>query len=368
MLHFFRRIRQRLLTENRFTKYLLYAIGEIMLVVIGILIALQVDTWNENRKSEERTKHLFSQVQKELLYNISRTDFAIDSYIGLDDHFHRVIKGKVTYQDYESDPQLCRLITNIDLGLEAQQTAYTQLLESEVSFTPQQDSIISELRNLYVLDLSKVKTYDNVLMRMAIDFRQKLKDEKHWYSDLIGGPGFSSSMDNAVSKEMVDYFLTDPAYLNEVQDFINVAYDPQLKSILGFRARALRIYNDLAISLEDTSALSLTCSQDDFSQYLGSYKNEKDSSLSYLGNSKAVISEELDQFYLHIYSDESLTVTFKICPYSKDAYIAYWEWGNEYRGVLNKFIEDESSGKVSIILVGDYGPKYKERPLFLKVD
>jgi len=43
MLKFFRRIRQELLSENHFSKYLLYALGEILLVVIGILIALQVN-------------------------------------------------------------------------------------------------------------------------------------------------------------------------------------------------------------------------------------------------------------------------------------------------------------------------------------
>ena len=49
MLRFFRQIRQRLLTDNKFSKYLLYAVGEILLVVIGILIALQIDNWNEER-------------------------------------------------------------------------------------------------------------------------------------------------------------------------------------------------------------------------------------------------------------------------------------------------------------------------------
>ena len=51
MIKFFRKIRQRLLTENKFSKYLIYAIGEIILVVIGILIALQINNWNENRKN-----------------------------------------------------------------------------------------------------------------------------------------------------------------------------------------------------------------------------------------------------------------------------------------------------------------------------
>ena len=50
MIKFFRNIRQNLLSEGKTGKYLKYAIGEIALVVIGILIALQINNWNENRK------------------------------------------------------------------------------------------------------------------------------------------------------------------------------------------------------------------------------------------------------------------------------------------------------------------------------
>ena len=49
MLRIFRNIRQKLAAENNIAKYLRYAIGEIFLVVIGILIALQINNWNENR-------------------------------------------------------------------------------------------------------------------------------------------------------------------------------------------------------------------------------------------------------------------------------------------------------------------------------
>ncbi|TXE17161.1 hypothetical protein ES731_12545 [Psychroflexus gondwanensis] len=52
MIKFFRKIRQKNLIENKFSKYLLYAIGEIILVVFGILIALSINNWNENRKSD----------------------------------------------------------------------------------------------------------------------------------------------------------------------------------------------------------------------------------------------------------------------------------------------------------------------------
>ena len=50
MIKFFRKIRQNLLMESKTSKYFKYAIGEIVLVVIGILIALQINTWNENQK------------------------------------------------------------------------------------------------------------------------------------------------------------------------------------------------------------------------------------------------------------------------------------------------------------------------------
>jgi hypothetical protein len=50
MIKFFRRIRQKMLTENKINNYFIYAIGEIVLVMIGILLALQVNNWNEERK------------------------------------------------------------------------------------------------------------------------------------------------------------------------------------------------------------------------------------------------------------------------------------------------------------------------------
>ena len=50
MIKFFRKIRQNLLSEGKTGKYVKYAIGEIFLVMIGILLALQVNNWNDNRK------------------------------------------------------------------------------------------------------------------------------------------------------------------------------------------------------------------------------------------------------------------------------------------------------------------------------
>ena len=74
MIRFFHTLRRRLLTENRFSKYLLYAVGEIILVVLGILIALQVNNWNEGKREQQqanvfRDKLVRDMVQDTLIIN-----------------------------------------------------------------------------------------------------------------------------------------------------------------------------------------------------------------------------------------------------------------------------------------------------------
>jgi len=69
MIKLFQKIRQRLLIENKFSKYLLYAIGEIILVVIGILIALQINNWNEIRKIRNTEQQYLLSLKEEFNFN-----------------------------------------------------------------------------------------------------------------------------------------------------------------------------------------------------------------------------------------------------------------------------------------------------------
>ncbi|NNK79856.1 MAG: hypothetical protein HKO93_00030 [Flavobacteriales bacterium] len=72
MIKFFRKIRHRLLSESKFSKYLLYAIGEIVLVVIGILIAVQINDWNEDRKVSKANRVHLQKMVAEMDENIAR--------------------------------------------------------------------------------------------------------------------------------------------------------------------------------------------------------------------------------------------------------------------------------------------------------
>ncbi|MCJ7467632.1 MAG: DUF6090 family protein [Maribacter sp.] len=93
MIKFFQKIRQQLLTENlpdrqagKIRRYLLYAVGEIALVMIGILLALEVNNWNENRKDSNKEQLILSQLKEEyetdltqLEQKISHRTFIIQS-------------------------------------------------------------------------------------------------------------------------------------------------------------------------------------------------------------------------------------------------------------------------------------------------
>ncbi|WGK65860.1 DUF6090 family protein [Croceiramulus getboli] len=77
MIKFFRHIRQSMINQNRTRKYLLYAIGEIILVVIGILIALQINNWNEERKQENLEQDYLQALKKEFENNLKEADRVI---------------------------------------------------------------------------------------------------------------------------------------------------------------------------------------------------------------------------------------------------------------------------------------------------
>jgi len=78
MISFFRKIRQTLLAENKFGKYLLYAIGEIILVVIGILIALQINNWNQQRIEGEKEKVYLKNIKRDLQYQLNLIDLQLE--------------------------------------------------------------------------------------------------------------------------------------------------------------------------------------------------------------------------------------------------------------------------------------------------
>ena len=114
MITFFRNIRQKLLAENRISRYLIYALGEIMLVVIGILIALQINNWNEGRKIDATVDNYLNQ----LLADLAADKSYYEEYIAF------LESNLLSYDNYKkiySEPDVnsskaIRHITNLEIN------------------------------------------------------------------------------------------------------------------------------------------------------------------------------------------------------------------------------------------------------------
>lgn len=102
MIKFFRRIRQSLLSENKFRKYLLYAIGEIVLVMIGILLALQVNSWKEERIRSDKEFSYLVDINSNLMDDIK----SIDKVIAFNERKENLTDSMFYTLEKYSDPEL----------------------------------------------------------------------------------------------------------------------------------------------------------------------------------------------------------------------------------------------------------------------
>lgn len=100
MIKFFRHIRQTLIMENKTGKYLKYAIGEIVLVVIGILIALQINNWNELRKEAIYERKILIEIQNSLQKDLN--------------FWKNLLKGRITRKE-SGAPELLKKLNNPDV-------------------------------------------------------------------------------------------------------------------------------------------------------------------------------------------------------------------------------------------------------------
>ena len=151
MIKFFRKIRQKLLSENkpaspagRFSKYLIYAIGEIILVVIGILIALQVNNRNVSRINNQKQNKTLNLIQKSLIKDTLYMSLLINR-LG---KVNKSISILNTFPAYEDS--LSVHFDRIDWGInvQIQSAAYEQLKSTGFDLL-QNDALKEELINSY---------------------------------------------------------------------------------------------------------------------------------------------------------------------------------------------------------------------------
>ncbi len=181
MISFFRKIRWRLASENEFYKYFRYAIGEILLVVVGILIALYINNWNEEQKTAQREVSYLKNLQTDL-----QTD-------------QKMIEQVITEQQayYERSLKLIALVRNYKPeNLSKFDSIYAYQAGGNPTFFPvagtyrslvlggnldmiSQNSLKSSLTNLYEYAYQRLQYNGEIFDQKILSFNQPRKTFIH---------------------------------------------------------------------------------------------------------------------------------------------------------------------------------------------
>ena len=237
MIKFFRKFRQKTLTENKFGKYLTYAIGEIILVVIGILIALSINNWNENKKSENQLNNIYNEVELNLKSDLSNIDDVIKQYEQLEIRLEKMSIG-----EYSSIPLDSINATNYSDFIPSQrdingfisfeiQDKGIGLIKTYNDFnTSGNRNLTNEIIQFYknaeslnlVLDKLKEESFDNI----------KYFEKFSWYSDY---------MNIKYNPEAIDFFSKNEIFKNKVITYRLVAIQNYLPLLIHYKESATTI-------------------------------------------------------------------------------------------------------------------------------
>ncbi len=240
MIKFFRNIRKNLLNEGKTTRYFKYAIGEIVLVVIGILIALSINNWNENRKEENRLLNIYSLIyidiendKKQLITNLEFNDERQPV-------FKKVLHDSITPELL--DQGLSRLLGNNSRTI-LNKTGVNQLRELQ-----NKDSLTLKIINIYDIMENTMLNIENRISNEVRDHSDYMRDHYDWYPEWIN----NTIMQDVGSYELHNYFLNNKVYRNRVISVYQQTYNNYVP-LLNYSIESLtNLQEELDIILNKT--------------------------------------------------------------------------------------------------------------------
>lgn len=237
MIKFFRRIRQRLITENRFNKYLIYALGEIVLVVIGILIALQINNWNENRKDAAHLNSILAIFFEDILNDIKDIERVVNHYESKEIAFLKIMNDSITKEEFK-ELQAPNLITYYQ-SFTFEQRALNQIIDVPIKRSA--DTLVSNLIELYNQSIeysNMINMSNKQIMESNIQFYM---NNFYWYPDWILDKENQAIIESLYSNQEYKNRLSH-SYLYIYQNYVPTMKEIkiQLKSIIKVLEKRLK--------------------------------------------------------------------------------------------------------------------------------
>jgi hypothetical protein len=178
MIRFSRTIRQNLLAQGRVTRYFTYAIGEIVLVVIGILIALSINNWNQERIQNSKSQELLRGIRKDLDQDITTLTRMINHYEDRMSFFDRHLPSD-EFSNLPTDT-LEKIIDGYAGSFYHTTQSYEKVKNLGISQICSDSSLSERIDNYYSRSLEFTKII------VQHDQNKTIKDAEFWANDQFG--------------------------------------------------------------------------------------------------------------------------------------------------------------------------------------
>jgi len=238
MIKLFRRIRQNLLMENKSGKYFKYAIGEIILVVIGILIALQINNWNEIRKKKKQIDVIYTTIKQNLKTDLKTIKEPIEFYENLDSTLTKIMTKTYPTSFLDSinennylDCLPCKSNINRYYFFQKQDNGFELLKKYEDNESMEDSNFSQEIIEFYTNQGNRLSDFIDYISNESYT-NLKSYEQFPWYSD------YSLNKYNA---EAVAYFLNDQNYKNKAANFKIIIGRNYLRRLKNYQKTANEI-------------------------------------------------------------------------------------------------------------------------------
>ncbi len=228
MITLLRKKRKQLIQENGMNKYLKYAIGEIILVVVGILIALSINNWNSNRIKSNKIDNTIFQVVQDLRIDVDVAQKTLDYYLPLEDHYHQMMSDSVTLEDVQNCEPCLKLITRM-IPFTPTQVGFDLLRKHETNLKSPRDTLILDIKEFYGEFMPLMELINHMIQDDVTNNLNDWKESKKWYAHWINGK---------YDTEFYEYLANDPFYKNKVASFYLIIYKNYLLGLENYIIRA----------------------------------------------------------------------------------------------------------------------------------
>ncbi|MEN2282965.1 DUF6090 family protein [Algoriphagus sp. SE2] len=201
MISFFRKIRQKLLSQNRVARYLIYAMGEIFLVVIGILIALAINNWNEEVKNQKREKAFLTNLREDLRADSLRLQ-ELNNTLQSAVSFKRVFENRINGKESDQD--------SVNANFRGQYNILVDFIPNSTSM----DELTSG-NSLSLISNSSLRRKIVALYNNYNDLILKLKVGQEKGQTVVNYVSQKVKNINQPTNEEIDRLLEDPFYVNQ---------------------------------------------------------------------------------------------------------------------------------------------------------